>query len=223
VKLLVDMNLSPSWVERLVRHGFEAVHWSTIGAATRPDVEILTWANEHHFVVITNDLDFSAILAAGAVDGPSVVQLRTQDLLSESAARIVVRALEAHREDIERGALLSIDETGRVSECCLFAGPGICPSKRRRDCHTGSPLLPWLPCLDSRRGNRVGEPKLGSTVPLRETGVVRGLHGAHRLLHDHRNSMFLLVSGLRSGAGGALCRRFRSRAAVSAEQGARGA
>ena len=112
MKLLVDMNLSPSWVERLVRHGFEAVHWSTTGAATAPDVEILTWANEHEFVLITNDLDFSAILAAGAVAGPSVVQLRTQDLLSENAARIVVRALEAHREDIERGALLSIDEAG---------------------------------------------------------------------------------------------------------------
>jgi predicted nuclease of predicted toxin-antitoxin system len=112
VKLLVDMNLSPSWAERLARYEFEAVHWSTIGAATAPDVEILTWANEHHFVVITNDLDFSAILAASAVDGPSVVQLRTQDLLSESAARIVARALEAHREDIERGALLSIDEGG---------------------------------------------------------------------------------------------------------------
>ena len=112
MKLLVDMNLSPGWVERLVGHGFDAVHWSTIGAATAPDVEILTWANEHEFVLITNDLDFSAILAASAVHGPSVVQLRTQDLLSEGAVRIVTRALEAHREDIERGALLSIDEGG---------------------------------------------------------------------------------------------------------------
>ena len=60
-------------VDRLARHGFETVHWSTIGAATAPDVEILRAANEHHFVVITNDLDFSAILAAGAVDGPGVV------------------------------------------------------------------------------------------------------------------------------------------------------
>ena len=125
MKLLVDMNLSPSWVDRLARQGFEAVHWSTIGAATAPDVEILTWANEHHFVIITNDLDFSAILAAGAVDGPSVVQLRTQDLLSESAARIVARALEAHREDIERGALLSIDEGGtRVRMLPLKASQG---------------------------------------------------------------------------------------------------
>jgi predicted nuclease of predicted toxin-antitoxin system len=110
VRLLVDMNLSPSWVERLARHGFEAVHWSTIGAVTAPDVEILTWANEHGFVVITNDLDFSAILAASARATPSVVQIRTQDLLSDEVVSTVVQALEAHGEHIERGALLSIDE-----------------------------------------------------------------------------------------------------------------
>jgi predicted nuclease of predicted toxin-antitoxin system len=49
------------------------------GAGLRhPDV-----ANEHAFVVITNDLDFSAILAASAGVTPSVVQIRTQDLLSD--------------------------------------------------------------------------------------------------------------------------------------------
>ena len=106
------MNLSPSWIERLAHHGFEAVHWSTIGAATAPDVEIVTWANEHEFVLITNDLDFSAILAAGAANGPSVVQIRTQDLLSDIVVNTVAQALEAHRKDIERGALLSIDEAG---------------------------------------------------------------------------------------------------------------
>jgi predicted nuclease of predicted toxin-antitoxin system len=112
VRLLVDMNLSPSWVERLAGHGFEAVHWSTIRAATAPDVEILAWANEHYFVVITNDLDFSAILAASGGASPSVVQIRTQDLLSDVVVSIVAKALDAHREDIERGALLSIDEAG---------------------------------------------------------------------------------------------------------------
>ena len=43
---------------------FEAVHWSTIGALTAPDDDILEWARQHQFVVITNDLDFAAILAA---------------------------------------------------------------------------------------------------------------------------------------------------------------
>ena len=60
MKLLVDMNLSPSWADRLVRHGFEAVHWSTIGAATAPDVEILACANEHEFVLIGDASAFAA-------------------------------------------------------------------------------------------------------------------------------------------------------------------
>jgi predicted nuclease of predicted toxin-antitoxin system len=110
VKLLVDMNLSPSWVDRLERHGFAAVHWSTIGAATAPDVEILAWASEHKFVVVTNDLDFSSILAASARATPSVVQIRTQDLLSDEVVSTVVHALKAHLDHIQRGALLSIDE-----------------------------------------------------------------------------------------------------------------
>jgi predicted nuclease of predicted toxin-antitoxin system len=124
VKLLVDMNLSPSWVDRLARHGFEAVHWSTIGAATAPDHEILAWADQHGSVLVTNDLDFSAILAAGVADGPSVVQIRTQDLLSDAAITIVAKALEAHRDDIERGALLSIDEAGTRVRVLPLRRPG---------------------------------------------------------------------------------------------------
>ena len=92
MKLLVDMNLSPSWVGLLARHGFEAVHWSIIGAATAPDHEILAWARQHGSVLVTNDLDFSAILAAGGAERPSVVQIRTQDLLSDAAVTIVAKA-----------------------------------------------------------------------------------------------------------------------------------
>jgi hypothetical protein len=69
----------------------------------------LTWANEHQFVVITNDLDFSAIFAASARTTPSVVQ-PNQDLLSDNVVSTVVHALEAHRDHIECGALLTIEE-----------------------------------------------------------------------------------------------------------------
>jgi len=31
VKLLIDMNLSPTWAAYLAQRGFEAQHWSTIG------------------------------------------------------------------------------------------------------------------------------------------------------------------------------------------------
>ena len=136
------MNLSPGWVERLVNHGFEAVHWSTIGAETAPDVEILTWANEHHFVIITNDLDFSAILAAGAVDGPSVVQVRTQDLLSDAAVSIVARIVddELWNDVKERQAAMrrvtSNGDPTRFNRArrpkFLFSGPDKMQRMRRR-------------------------------------------------------------------------------------------
>jgi predicted nuclease of predicted toxin-antitoxin system len=166
VKLLVDINLSPSWIERLARHGFEAVHWSTIGAATAPDVEILTFANEHHFVVITNDLDFSALLAAGVLDGPSVVQIRSQDLLSDVVVSIVAKALDGHREDIERGALLSIDEAGtRVRVLPLRRSPrsAVAPSARLS---RGRLRPPWLPMSGlERRGTGWGNQNWGAPFP----------------------------------------------------------
>ena len=111
MKLLVDMNLSPSWIERLAKHGLEAVHWSTIGAPTAGDREILLWARVNGFVLVTHDLDFSAILAATSEVAPSVVQLRMQDLLSERALMAIVTAANAHARDIELGALMSIDES----------------------------------------------------------------------------------------------------------------
>ena len=159
MKLLVDMNLSPGWVDRLGRHGFEAVHWSTIGAATAPDVEILRWAKEHQFVVVSNDLDFSAILAAGAIDGPSVVQIRTQDLLSDGVISIVAKALDAHREDIERGALLSIDEGGtRVRMLPLRVRAILAAASLRM------PGFPWLRTVELRltTGARLMTPFTGN-------------------------------------------------------------
>ena len=85
MKLVVDMNLSPSWIERLEQHGFDAVHWSTIGAPSADDNEMLSWARTNGLVVLTHDLDFSAILAATSELAPSVVQLSMQDLLSDRA------------------------------------------------------------------------------------------------------------------------------------------
>ena len=39
MKVLVDMNLSPGWVSFLAEAGFEAVHWSDVGAGNAPDSE----------------------------------------------------------------------------------------------------------------------------------------------------------------------------------------
>ena len=55
MKILIDMNLSPSWVDFLKNNDFEAVHWSSIGHATDADEKIFTYAQENDFIVFTSD------------------------------------------------------------------------------------------------------------------------------------------------------------------------
>jgi predicted nuclease of predicted toxin-antitoxin system len=64
MKILIDMNLSPMWVQFLVSHGIEAVHWSSIGEASASDSRILDYAASNGYVVFTHDLDFGMLLAA---------------------------------------------------------------------------------------------------------------------------------------------------------------
>lgn len=64
MKLIVDMNLSPRWIQLLNQAGMEAIHWSEVGRANAKDSEIMIYARTNNCVVLTHDLDFSAILSA---------------------------------------------------------------------------------------------------------------------------------------------------------------
>lgn len=109
MKLLVDMNLSPAWIEALAKEGLEAVHWSTIGKANATDGEIMRYARDHDYVVLTHDLDFSAILAATNGEKPSVVQLRAERLDPTLICDDVALALRQMELQLAQGALLTID------------------------------------------------------------------------------------------------------------------
>ena len=109
MRFLVDMNLSPAWVVFLRQAGFEAVHWSEVGEPDAPDRRLMQWADEGGYVVITNDLDFSAILAATQRQRPSVVQIRSDVLTPEVIGSVVLRVIERTRQDLDAGALISVD------------------------------------------------------------------------------------------------------------------
>ncbi len=109
MRLLVDMNLSPRWVATLANAGIEAAHWSTVGSVNAPDAEIMSFARFHGYVVLTHDLDFSAILAATHGDKPSVVQIRADDVSPDRIGKAVVDALRQMAAELEQGALLTVD------------------------------------------------------------------------------------------------------------------
>lgn len=108
MKLLVDMNLSPRWVALLSDAGWEAEHWSVVGKPNAPDSEIMSYAAEHDYVVLTHDLDFSAILAATHGQKPSVVQIRIEDVSPQLAGPQVLAAIHHLQAELQAGALVTV-------------------------------------------------------------------------------------------------------------------
>lgn len=104
------MNLSPQWVGFLTSHGVEAIHWSAVGSAKAPDTTLVDWARENAHLVLTHDLDFSALIALAGLNGPSVVHVRSQGILPTQIGATVVKVLRAHHESLASGAIITIDD-----------------------------------------------------------------------------------------------------------------
>lgn len=109
MKVLIDMNLSPRWVDYFADVQLEAVHWVSLGPAPAPDADIMAYAEAHNFIVLTNDLDFGTMLATTGATHPTVVQIRADDLRIEVIGASVLKALDSIRGD-EVGALITIDQ-----------------------------------------------------------------------------------------------------------------
>lgn len=94
--ILVDVNLSPLWVPYFRAHG-------------------ISFAAAHGHVLMTHDLDFGAMIASRGAPGPSVIQIRTQDVLPDAIGELVMKSLAASAAELEQGALVTItNERGRV-------------------------------------------------------------------------------------------------------------
>ncbi|MEH1848105.1 MAG: DUF5615 family PIN-like protein [Nostoc sp.] len=110
MKILIDMNLSPDWVVVFERYNIYAVHWSTVGDRCEKDSIIMEWARTNGYIVFTHDLDFGSLLAATGVDSPSVIQVRTQDVLPNSIENLIISALNQFESLLETGALVTVDQ-----------------------------------------------------------------------------------------------------------------
>lgn len=110
MKLLVDMNLSPSWVTALEAGKFEATHWSKVGQPDAPDSQFFDWARQHGSIIFTHDLDFGAMLALTGPGLPSAFQIRTQDVAPAVLAPRVIALLRRFEIELGAGALIVADE-----------------------------------------------------------------------------------------------------------------
>ena len=109
MRVLIDMNLPPLLANMLTDMGIESVHWYGIGAPDAKDPEIMAYAKEYDYVVLTCDLDFSAILSITHGHKPSVVQMRTHGFSVEKVAELAGNSILKCSAELKEGAILSID------------------------------------------------------------------------------------------------------------------
>ena len=70
----------------------------------------MKWAVQNGYIVFTNDLDFGTLLATTQANAPSVIQVRSQDILPTSIKDLVINSLHQFHTELEEGALITIDE-----------------------------------------------------------------------------------------------------------------
>ncbi len=85
MRFLADMGISPDTVAFLSSLGHDAVHVADLNLAKHPDSQVLDNARADRRVLLTHDLDFGELLAAGGSLLPSVVVFRLRNMHPDSA------------------------------------------------------------------------------------------------------------------------------------------
>ena len=109
MKLLLDMNIPLKYTNLLKEKGFEVLHWSDVGDPKTHDNQIMAYARERDLIVITYDLDFSAILSATHDLKPSVVQVRAALPQATQIVDLLAAAMFQNKNNLQNGAILTIN------------------------------------------------------------------------------------------------------------------
>ncbi len=117
LRFLADMNISPLTVQAFAAEGVDIVRVSSVLPVNASDEKILGLARQQGRVVITQDMDFSALLALGGHDQPSLVTLRLLDTDPDVVTRRLRQVLPQIEAALRRGCAVTVeDHTVRVRQ-----------------------------------------------------------------------------------------------------------
>lgn len=112
MKLLADVHISPVTVAFLNGLGYDTVRVSDVLSASATDSAIIECAFEKERTVLTQDLDFSAIMALSGQNKPSIITLRLTSSRVELVNALLETALPMIAQDVANGSLITIEEQG---------------------------------------------------------------------------------------------------------------
>lgn len=110
MRLLADLNISPSTVSFLRDLGYDVVRVDAVLANTASDEEIVEAARADDRSILTQDLDFSAIIALSGARSPSLVTLRLSSSRVSRINEALERVLPQIEEDLAQGSAVTVED-----------------------------------------------------------------------------------------------------------------
>ena len=115
IRLLADVHISPKTVGDLQKQGYEIIRSSEVLPANAPDINILEFARAENWVVLTQDLDFSMLVALSRYSQPSLITLRLSSAKPDIVTKRLLDVLPQIEEALQEGSAITIqDESIRI-------------------------------------------------------------------------------------------------------------
>ena len=111
VRYIADQNISIRTVALLQGSGYDIRRISDFLPPHTSDARIIEFARTQDWAIITQDLDYSALLADSRHDRPSLVSVRLHDNRPHSLAEILERVLPSVEADLQEGAIVVVEES----------------------------------------------------------------------------------------------------------------
>ena len=110
MRILADLHISPRTVEFLQSLGHGAVRVNEILPADAPDQRIVEVARAEGRTILTQDLDFSAIIALSGESTPSLICLRLASSKIEHVNHVLGEAFPHLEQDVKEGVIVTITD-----------------------------------------------------------------------------------------------------------------
>jgi predicted nuclease of predicted toxin-antitoxin system len=104
------MHISPYTVRALEKEGYKVMRITDKLPPTASDQEIIKLAYQEKAVIITQDLDFSALIAKSGLNGPSVISLRVENAEPQRITKLLLTVLPLIEAELASGAIVSVNE-----------------------------------------------------------------------------------------------------------------
>jgi predicted nuclease of predicted toxin-antitoxin system len=115
LRLIADVHISPLTVAAIRSRGYDIVRSTDLLPPNATDESILTLARIEGFAIVTQDLDFSMLVALSNYTQPSLITLRLSSGKPEAVAQRLLDILPCLADELTEGVAVTVnDDTVRI-------------------------------------------------------------------------------------------------------------